>query len=1165
MSFVHLHNHTHYSLLDAMTIPEQLVIAAKENGHPAVALSDHGVMFGTVEFYKAAKKHGIKPIIGMEAYIANGSRHDKDAMKAGVKRKNYYHILLHAKNEVGYKNLVKLTSYAHTEGFYYKPRIDKELLEKHKEGLICTSACMGSMVNQHLLDGNIELAYEEAKFYKELFGDDFYVEIQNHFLEKDKMILEHAPKMAKMFDAKLVATNDIHYLKREHAIAHNVLLHIRDTSAANAGKTDIHKLRYGKDQFYYKSTEEMQELFKDHPEAISNTLEVADKCNFELQLGKIFMPSYEIPKESKAETLEAYLEELTIEMLAKRFDDGIIPDEYMERAKYELGVINDMGFPGYFLIVYDFINAARERNVPVGPGRGSAAGSLVAYALKITNVDPIKYDLLFERFLNPERVSMPDVDIDFSDDKRDIVIKYVKDKYGADAVAQIVTFGKLSSKAVLTDVGRVLGVELSKIKEITSKIPTKFGKVFKLTQVLEMKEFDWLKNTKDPKMKTLIEISLLLENKFRHTGIHAAGVVIAPGDVSDYVPLYQPPKANVSSIDIATQYSMSELEEAGLLKMDFLGLRTLSIIENTVKMIEENHHIKIDVENRDDVPLDDPETYAIMSRGDTQTIFQFESGGMQDYLKQLKPNSLEEITAMNALYRPGPMENIPLFIDRKYNRKPTTYLHPIMEPVLKNTYGIIVYQEQVMQLVQSVAGFSLGQADVLRRAMGKKKHDIMNELKPQFIKGAQEKQIDSKTAIEIWDLIEKFADYGFNKSHSLAYSYVAYQTAWLKAHYPAEFLAANMSAELNDQDKIVQIKDECKKFNIKLLPPDVNRSFATFRATGNEIYFGMAGIKNVGVSAVDSIVEAREEKLFDSFFDFVSRVDTRLINKRTLEALVCAGAFDTLHKNRASLFASIESAMDYAKAIVNSSNQNMDSLFTGGAAELPQEPPLPDVEDWDEKEKLDKEKEVLNFYITGHPLHRYEMSIRSMTDIQLAEQSKVMDGQPIVVGGIFTELRKRRDKKDRSIAFVMLEDFSGKAECIFWSKAYEENEYLIEQDKVVLVEGKINKKEDTLKIVVDRVIGIEEAIERSVKGYKIFLNIDEDNADCIEKLYNVVNGYKEDNKCIFEFHITDNRNDMKRTYEAQTKFGFDHESTKKLIKLFHLGKIRYLYNRGETF
>ncbi len=1153
--FVHLHNHTHYSLLDAAPTPEELVDTALNYGQRAVALTDHGVMFGIMQFYQYAKKKGIKPLIGMEAYIANGSRFDKLIPK-GSKKRNYFHLIIIAKDMQGYKNLLKLTSLGYTEGFYYKPRIDKELLEKYKDGLILSSACIGGVINAPIIDGDLKRAYDEARYYKDLFGDDFYIEIQNHGLEKDKAVLQWAPKIAGELDIKLVATNDIHYVKQEHAIAHNVLLLIQNTNASNSGTADITKLKYGTPELYFKSTEQMIEIFDEFPDAIKNTVEIADKCELELELWNYHMPEFPIPTHTKASTLNEYLEELVFKGLEEKYTE--ISGEIKQRAEYELKIIEDMGFPGYFLIVWDFIRAAKERNVRVGPGRGSAAGSIVAYALGITNVDPLKYDLLFERFLNPNRQTMPDIDIDFNDEKREIVINYVKEKYGDSAVAQIITFGTLSSRQAITDIGRVLGVPLSTVREITKKIPKVRGKVTKMKDALELPELKWLKETEDEKLQNLVKFALILEDKVRNKSTHAAGIVIAPGEISDYVPVYHPDRTRKQSVEIASQFSMNELEAAGLLKMDFLGLRTLSIIDNTLAMIEKNHGKKLDIEAID---FDDEATYNLISAGKTLAIFQFESSGMQDYLKKLQPRNLEELTAMNALYRPGPMDNIPEFIDRKFGRKPISYLHPIMEKSLKTTYGIIVYQEQVMQLVQQIAGFTLGEADILRRAMGKKKQELMDAQKPHFLEGAAKNDIDKKLANEIYDLIVKFASYGFNKSHSLAYSYLAYQTAWLKTHYTTEFLAACMTAKIRKQENIVDLIDDAKYFDIKLKPPDINISRADFTAGDKEIYFGMAGIRNVGINAVENIVAAREEKQFENLFDFTSRVDTRLINKRTLEALICSGAFDNINKNRAALLAACDSAIDYSK---NQSNvaKNIDSLFGEAKEASTQFPELPEIDEWSENERLQKEKEFLNFYISGHPLHNYIPYIESLSNVRLNNFKHIEDGERVRICALIKDIRTRLDRNNNTIAFVMVEDLKDKAECIFWNDSYSTNRNLIIEDTVVFIEGIAKVETDSLQIVVERLLSPGEAAFSLAGGFKIFL--DKSREDSIRRLHKMqetlVNNSNREIKILFQIY-DGNENKPGDAYLAyKVNMNMDFATVRKLTEIFGNKNVHFLLN-----
>lgn len=1151
--FVHLHNHTHYSLLDGACTPEQLIKAAVEDGQKAIALTDHGVMFGTMEFYKKAQKAGVKPIIGCEAYVANGSRTDRDLGRGSQRRKNYYHLVLLAKNDIGYRNLIKLTSYGHTEGFYYKPRIDTDLLSEHSEGLIALSACAGGVVNAHILNGDMETARKSAIFYKELFDDDFYLELQDHKLPVDGPILEHVPKLARELNIKMVATNDCHYIRQEHAVPHNVLLHIKDVTASTAGTIDVNKLRYGAPEMYFKTAEEMAQVFGKYEGALEHSLEIAEKCDFKFD-NKLHMPEFPIPEDSPSTNLDEYLEELTWKGLDRRYSQ--LNKDITDRAEFELNVIKTMGFPGYFLIVQDFIAAARNMGVSVGPGRGSAAGSLVAYALGITNVDPLEYNLLFERFLNPDRVSMPDIDIDFNDEKREKVIQYVRDKYGASSVAQIITFGTLSSRAVLKDVGRVLGVPLSTIESITKNIPVILGKVTPIREALELPELRWVKESDDPKLRQLIEYAQVLEGFCRNASLHAAGVVIAPGDISNYVPLYKTPNS-----ELATQYNMKDLEDAGLLKMDFLGLRTLSIIDNTLAMIEHNHGLQIDI---DKIDFFDKPTYALLGEGKTLAVFQFESEPMQKALKQLKPTNLEDLTAMNALYRPGPMGNIPEFIDRKHGRKPIEYLHPLMEPALNNTYGIIVYQEQVMQLVRDIAGFTLAQSDIMRRAMGKKDEKLMQEQRVLFIEGAVKNKFNEKLAGEIFDLILKFAAYGFNKSHSLAYSYLAFQTAWLKTHYTAEFLAANMTAELNDLDKIVLLIDEAKSFGIEVLPPDVNESQAMFTAVDSKtIRFGLAAIKNVGLNVVECIIRARQEKPFASLFDFTSRVESKALNRRSVEALVCAGAFDSLKfGHRAQLFDAIESALKYAQACTQSRNPDMDSLFGGEAeAELISEPSLPDSPQWNFFERLKKEKEYLNFYISGHPLERYRAHVATFSTLTLSEKEHPLIGKAtqVRVCGIISGVRTKLDKREKTIGFVTLEDFTGRAECIFWSDAFARFRDFLVEDAMILVMGRAELNgSSSLKIIADDVLPLEETPKRFATGFHVSLQrgktTPEDIAAARQRLSGMENGSGSIVFSIYDEAVSP----VKRYKTNGFKIKPTHDAAVELMNIFGSRNVKFL-------
>ena len=1109
--FVHLHNDSHYSLLDGACRIDDLVKAASENKMPAVALTDHGVMFGAIEFYKKAEKAGIKPIIGMEAYIVTkGSRLEKSTQvtETGGKRAAYHHIVLLAKNEQGYKNLMKLCTIGHVEGFYYKPRIDAEVLRQYREGMIALSACAGGVVSAHLASGRDQDAYEAAEIYKEILGDDFYIEIQNHGIDREAVIRQKAPKLAKDLGLKLICTNDVHYLKREHALAHNIMLLIPDSSGANTA--DYTQLRYQTDQAYFKSNKEMLNLFADYPEAIASTLEVAEKCNLKLSLKTNYMPQFPIPTEAGVATLDEYLEQLARKGFAGRYQSPT--EDLQHRLEHELSVIEKMGYAGYFLIVSDFIAAARRMGVSVGPGRGSAAGSIVSYSLGITNVDPIKYGLLFERFLNPDRISMPDIDVDFSDDKREKVIEYVREKYGVDSVSQIITFGTLSSRAVLKDVGRVLGIPLSTIDSITKQIPVELGKVRPLADALEtIPDLKWVKESSDPKIKTLIEASLVLEGMNRGAGMHAAGVVIAPGAISDYVPLFKTPQT-----EMMTQYNMKDLETAGLLKMDFLGLRTLSVMDNALLLIKQNHGIDINI---DAIPEDDAQTFEMFSRGDTVGVFQFESSGMQDWLRKLHPSSISDLVAMNALYRPGPMEMIGDFIARKLGTQQISYIHPKLESVLKETYGVIVYQEQVMKIASEVAGFTLAKADVMRRAMGKKDKRLMADLKKEFVEGAVNTGAAKNIAGEIFDLIEKFASYGFNKSHSVAYSVLAYQTAYLKAHYSSEFMAATLSSEIGNTDRIVKLIDDCRKMGIRVLPPDVNESGKDFTVVGGDIRFGLCAIKNVGESAIDTVIAARTEKgKFENIFDFSRRVDLRLVNKKCLESLVQAGAFDSMGGHRAQYFENIERAATFGQTFQAETITGQSSLFAGGDSRMSQGPSYPALNGtapWSESDKLTREKTVLGFYVSGHPLLKFEHEINEFANVHFGDLGEFKNGVTTRACGIVAAVKKKIDKRGNTMAFVEIEDFSGKAECIVFSDPFAKYQQFLHPDSMVMVIGKGEANGDALKILVNEVYPMEKVREKFTKSIILSINVSDIQENTIIQLRQLMERNKGNCPCYF--------------------------------------------------
>ncbi|GAB4291630.1 MAG: DNA polymerase III subunit alpha [Ignavibacteriaceae bacterium] len=1138
--FIHLHNHSHYSLQDGACTVDDLIAAAKNNGMKSVALTDHGVMYGISEFYRKAKKEGIKPIVGMEAYVvAEGSRFDKskpEDSNGRRKSKHYHHLLLLAKNEQGYKNLSRLSTLGHTEGFYYKPRIDLELIKQYRDGLICTSACASGVVSVHLINKDYETARKTALIYKEIFGDDFYLEIQNHHMEMEKAVLEGMPKLAKELDIRLVATNDCHYIEKDHSTAHNILLLLSDKTGA-----DYRQLRYGTDQIYFKTAAEMKQLFKNHPEAIESTLEIDDKINLELDFSLHHFPTFPIPQEAGTDKPEIYFERLARERLSKKFPE--LTAEVEERFNFELKTINEMGFAGYFLIVQDFINAAKKMNIPVGPGRGSVAGSLVAYVLGITKINPLEHKLLFERFLNPERRSMPDIDVDFSDDKRSEVIEYVKKKYGNNSVSQIITFNRLSSKAVIRDVARVLKIPIQTVNKITKYIPSKFGKVYTIDQALnEVPELKWVRQSDDPQIKDLIRYARILEGMNRNASKHAAGIVITPSEVSNYVPL-----ANaVSQNDIVTQYNMKEIENSGLLKMDFLGLRTLTIIRDTIDLIEKNHDVKIEI---DDIPFNDEKTFQLFSKGQTTGIFQFESAPMREYLKRLKPTSLSDLCAMNALYRPGPMDFIDEFIERKSGKKNVEYLHPVLEPILKETYGIIVYQEQVIQIANKVAGLSLAEADILRRAMGKKDLAAMKQQKEKFIQGAVKNNIDKSIAQSIFEAIDKFANYGFNKSHAVAYSYIAYQTAYLKAYYPAEFLAANLKNEFGNSDKVTRFLEDCRKLKIQVLPPDVNNPAVYFDVEGGVIRFGMSAIKNVGIVAVEEIIRARKNagRNFTSIFDFCTKVDTRVVNKRVLEGLVLAGAFDSVDKNRARTYNVIESALDFGHKVQNSKLLSSESLFGEIQEEIiVNEPSPPDTEDWSMKEKLAREREVTGYYISGHPLRKYETLYYAFANIKLGETEHLDDEAEVSACGVITELKTKIDKSGNTMAFFKLDDFYGSCECIMFSKIYEQCGVHLKTEEVVLINGRLESSGDSVKLHVENLIPIEQARNEICESVSIIIDRKSTPPECIDKLNNIIS--ENEGRIPLFIHLAENGSN-ERLFELPKRISLNDDFIGEVCKL----------------
>ena len=1074
LGFVHLHIHSEYSLLDGANRIKDLPVRAKELGMNAIAITDHGVMFGAIDFYKACKANGVKPIIGCEVYVAPRGRKDKEP-KIDEK---YNHLILLAKNNEGYKNLAKLVSLGFIEGFYYKPRIDKEILEKYHEGIICLSACLAGEVNQAILNNNIEEAKKVALWFKNLFGEDYYLEVQNNGIKEQVLVNQKLVDLSRELNIPLVATNDAHYLKKEDAYNHEVLLCIQ------TGKkmTDEDRMRFDTDELYVKSPEEMIEYFKNIPEAIENTVKIAEKCNVEFEFGHTILPNYDVPEQYS--THYDYLESLTQAGLTKRYGQNITK-EIQERAQYELSVIKKMGYVDYFLIVWDYINYAKTHNIPVGPGRGSGAGSIVAYSIGITDIDPIKYNLIFERFLNPERISMPDFDVDFCYEKRDKVIEYVCDKYGKENVSQIITFGTMSARMVIRDVGRALDVPYAETDKLAKMIPNELHITIKkaLEQNRELKEL----YENDATVKKLIEIAMALEGMPRQASTHACGIVITKEPVVNYVPLY------MRDNTISTQYIMTTLEELGLLKMDFLGLRTLTVIQDTIDLVKKDKCIDVEF----DKDMNDPKVYKLWQDGNSVGIFQFESQGMTNFMKELKPDCLEDIIAGVSLYRPGPMDQIPRYIANKKDPEHAVYTHPALKPILEVTYGCMVYQEQVMQIVRDLAGYSLGRADLVRRAMGKKKLDVMAKEREIFINGQLDENgnivvpgcvrngIDAESANKIFDEMAEFAKYAFNKSHAAAYAVVSYRTAYLKAYYPAEFMAATLNSFLGNLDKIPDYIEECKRLNIQILKPDINKSYTKFTVDNEKIRFGLGSIKNVGTAAVDEIVEERTKNgEFKDFADFCERIKDLSVNKKCVESLTKAGAFDNFEQTRSTLIASYETIID---TISNSDKKSFDGQVSMFDLTPVENKKIDEIKynytilpEYTEKEMLFMEKEMLGIYISGHPLEKIKSQIELQTtintyqmkkinsDIEETGMSEFEDNQFVKYAGIVTSVKKKYTKTNKLMAFITVEDMYGPTEVIVFENCYQNCANILVEDSIILVEGRLSVREDEDTKIVAR-------------------------------------------------------------------------------------------------
>ncbi len=1076
MQYVPLHLHTENSLLDGAIRIKELCKFAKENDMPAVAITDHGNMYGAIQMYEEAKSAGIKPLIGCEFYVYDGDITEKNPAKT-----HPWHLVLIAKDQTGYKNLVKLVSTAKCKGMYYKPRINHELIEKHHEGLICLSACVQGEVAQGFIQGNKEASYEAAKFYKGLFGEDYYIELQDHGLEKQKMSNPGLIQLAKDLDIKMVITNDSHYLRKEDADWHDTLLCIQ----TNALKESQDRFRFPNDEFYVKTPEQLRDSFKwmeadMFEECIKNTVEVADKCHLIIEMGKYHIPYFELPPNF---TSESYLEYLTLEGIKKRY--GALRPDLKERMDYELGVINKMGFAEYFLIVSDFIHYAKRNDIPVGPGRGSAAGSLVSYALEITDLDPIAHNLLFERFLNPERVSMPDVDIDFCVERRGEVIDYVTKKYGADKVCQIVTFGTLAARNAMKSVARVYDIPFAQSNQWAQLIPAepKIKIDDALKDGMELKK---LYDT-DPTVKKLVDMAKAIEGLKNNTGMHAAGVIISKMPLEDIVPV-EPSKEGL----IVTEYTMIEDEHIGLLKMDFLGLRNLTIIHNALKMVEKRTGEKVDINN---IPLDDEATFELLQKGDTDGVFQLESAGMKKLVKDLKPSVFEDLGALVALFRPGPLNSgmVDDFVQRKHGRQKIEYAHPDLEPILKDTYGTIVYQEQIMQIFQTLADYSLGQADNVRRMMGKKQLDKMAEQKGLFVQNTASHGMSQKDAEKLFEQIEQFAAYCFNRSHSAAYAFVAYQTAYLKAHYPVEYMSALLSSVSNDQEKTQLYIGECQKMGIKVLAPDVNKSNAKFTPDGDNIRFGLASIKNVGEGVIELIEKERETQdgEFKSLYDFCTRIDYKSYNTRTLESLIKSGAFSNIEKSRKQLIENLEPLIASAKRQSEAKSLGQASLFAGmttsTGVDLDTYTLTGSDEEFDDKQVQAFEKEYLGFYVTSHPLSSIIDKLPFLTTHNIAELKDMPNDKPVTICGLLTQVRQIPTKKDptKFLKAGIIEDLTGKVEFVAFHKTLINYNSFIDSEKKVILSGKVQKRdEDQYNIIVDSVKPVDNSsiVTISLKG-----------------------------------------------------------------------------------
>ncbi len=1112
--FVHLHLHTEYSLLDGACRISDAVDKAHASKMPAIAMTDHGNMFGAVEFYKTASEAGLKPIIGCESYIAPGSRLEKKSSSA---RDAAFHLILLAKDETGYKNLVKLISSAHLEGFYYKPRIDKEILAQHSKGLIGFTSCLKGEVPNRIKDDRLNEAKAALDEYRHIFEPgDFYVELQNHGIPEQQKVNRVLMDWAKEFNLPLVATNDVHYVEREHWEAHDCLICLQTQSLV----ADEKRMRYVAEQFYLRTPEEMHELFAEVPEAVTNTLAVAEKCNLRLEFGKLRFPVYHPPD---GLSREKYLHQLVEDGLRRRY--GIVwkqpkdarEKSIVERVEFELKVIEKTGFASYFLIVWDFVDFAKNHGIPVGPGRGSAAGSVVAYLLRITDIDPLRYNLLFERFLNPERISPPDIDMDFCYNRRPEVIDYVRKKYGDDHVAQIITFGTLGAKMVVRDVGRVLGLSYGECDRIAKMIPPDLGMT--LDKALEMNPELKAAYKNEDIVRRIIDNGKTLEGLARNASTHADGVVIGAEPLTNIVPL----TTGTNSNEIVTQYSMNPLGDLGLLKMDFLGLKTLTVIKDALDLVEQTTGQRLDM---DKIPMTDAKTFDMLAKANTAGVFQLESSGMRDLCRRIGVDSVDVIIALIALFRPGPMNMLDDYVNRKHGKIKVEYDHPLLEPILKETFGVFVYQEQVMQSTSVLAGYTLGGADVLRRAMGKKKPEEMEKQREIFIKGCHDKnKIPRAKAEKIFGTLAKFAGYGFNKSHSAAYGVVSYQTAWLKANYPVEFMAASLSNELANTEKIQFFINECKRMGIEVLAPDINESGVRFTVDKGRIRFGLAAIKNVGEIAVQNIIAVREAAgKFQSFADFCDRVDGRVVNRKVFECLVKCGAFDSLDPARAQVFAEIDYQLNRAAAVQRDRERGQAALFDVAPVNARKQATgkMPEVE-WSQSEMLAFEKELLGFYVTGHPLSEYAEILRRYELASSTQLASLQDGQMTRIGGIISKLQPKTTKQGKPMAILTVEDLDGSVEVLVFPEAYAKCVMHLKADAAIFVCGSVNLREDKPKIYADRIIPLTDVPKNFTKAMHIRLSAASTSEEVLGRVHDVLRSAKGSVPVMFCFIYPDGK------------------------------------------